>query len=54
MGTFVETTIVDYCLSSADQGKQTSNFPFPFAVNKWKFAVSLLRLQQTNGSYGFP
>jgi hypothetical protein len=53
MGTFVETAIVYHCLSFADQGKQTSNFPFPFAVNKRKFAVSLFRLQQTNGSYGF-
>jgi hypothetical protein len=41
MGTFAETTIVDYHLSFADQGKQS--FPFP-----------VFRLQQTNGSCPFP
>jgi hypothetical protein len=40
MGTFVETAIVDYHLSFADQGKQTSVFRF--------------RWQQTNGSLPFP
>jgi hypothetical protein len=40
MGTFAETAIIDYCLSFADQGKQTSIFWF--------------RLQQTNGSFPFP
>jgi hypothetical protein len=45
MGTFAETAIVDYCLSFADQGKQTSDFRFLFlfAANKWKFAVSVAR-----------
>jgi hypothetical protein len=40
MGTFAETTIVDYRLSFAGQGKQTSIFPF--------------RWQQTNRSMPFP
>jgi hypothetical protein len=40
MGTFAETAIVDYRLSFADQGKQTSVFSF--------------LLQQTNGSLPFP
>jgi hypothetical protein len=38
MGTFAETANVHYCLSFADQGKQTSIF----------------RLQKTNGSLTFP
>jgi hypothetical protein len=33
MGTFAETANVDYRLSFADQGKQTSFFRFPFAEN---------------------
>ncbi len=48
MGTFAETANVDYCLSFADQGKQTSVFylqktnrSLPFAANKWKFPFSL-------------
>jgi hypothetical protein len=28
-------------------------YPFPFAASKRKFAVSVLRLQQTNRSYPF-
>jgi hypothetical protein len=40
MGTLAETANVDYRLSFADQGKQTSVFRF--------------RLQQTNGSFPFP
>jgi hypothetical protein len=39
MGTFVEIAIVDYRLSFADQGKQTSNF--------------LFHMQQTNKSLPF-
>jgi hypothetical protein len=39
MDTFAETAIVDYRLSFADQGKQTSVF--------------LFYLQQTNGSLPF-
>jgi hypothetical protein len=40
MGTFVKTAVVDYRLSFADQGKQTSvcskngSLSFPFAENK--------------------
>jgi hypothetical protein len=41
MVTFAETAIVDYRLSFADQGKQTSVYSFRFTANKWKFAVSL-------------
>jgi hypothetical protein len=40
MGTFAETAIVDYRLSFADQGNQTSVFCF--------------RSQQRNGSLPFP
>ncbi len=29
-------------------------FPFPFAANKWKFSVSVFRLQKTNGSCLIP
>jgi hypothetical protein len=39
---FAETANVDYRLSFADQKK---SFPFPFAANKPKFAVSVFRLQ---------
>jgi hypothetical protein len=39
MGTFAVTAIIDYCLSFADQGKQTSIFHF--------------RLQQTNRRFPF-
>ncbi len=51
---FAETAIVDYRLSFADQGKQTSvsisvcskrrevcHFHFPFAANKWKLPFSM-------------
>ncbi len=34
MGRFVGTANVVYCLSFADQEKQTSHLPFPFAANK--------------------
>jgi hypothetical protein len=34
MGTFAETAIVDYRLSCADQGKQTSNFCFRLQQRK--------------------
>ncbi len=40
MGTFAETTIVDYRLLFTDHGKQTSVFCF--------------HLQQANGSLAFP
>jgi hypothetical protein len=54
MGRFAETAIVDYHLSFADQEKQTSIFHFRFSANKRKFAVSIFRLQKTNGSRRFP
>jgi hypothetical protein len=52
MGTFAETAIVDYRLSFADQGKQTSvsvcskqtevcRFRFPFVENKRKLPFSV-------------
>jgi hypothetical protein len=37
----------------ADQRKQTSDLPFPFAANKRKFAVSAFRLQQTKENCRF-
>jgi hypothetical protein len=56
MGTLAGTVIIDYRLSFADQGKQTTNpvsicikqtevyrFCFPFAANKQKFTVSVFR-----------
>jgi hypothetical protein len=39
MGMFAETANVDYCLLFADQGKQTYVSRYPFAENKWKFAI---------------
>jgi hypothetical protein len=54
MGTVAETAKVDYLLSFAKKGKQTFIFRFPLAENKRKFAVSVFRLQQTNGSCRFP
>ncbi len=36
---------LDYRLLFADQGKQTSVFRFPYAENKWKFAVTVFLLQ---------
>jgi hypothetical protein len=49
MGTSAETANVDYRLSFANQGKQTSVL-CRFAKNKQKFAISIFRLQLTNGS----
>jgi hypothetical protein len=34
--------------------KTNFHFPFPLAANKQNFAVSVFRLQQTNGSCRFP
>jgi hypothetical protein len=53
MGTSAETANVVYCLSFANQGKQTSVL-CQFAKNKQKFAISVFRLQLTNGSCDFP
>jgi hypothetical protein len=53
MGTFAETTNVDYRLSFADQGNKLP-FSISFAENKWKFAVSIFRLQQINRRCCFP
>jgi hypothetical protein len=50
MGTFAETAIVDYRTVYCLPTKENVHFPFPFAANKWKFVVSVLRLQKTNGS----
>jgi hypothetical protein len=46
MGTLAETAIVDYRLSFADHGKQTSVFRFRLQANKRKFAISIFRLNQ--------
>jgi hypothetical protein len=54
MGTVPETAGVDYPLSFADLGKQTSVFPFLFSANKQKFAISVFHLRQTNRSCCFP
>jgi hypothetical protein len=53
MGTFAETAIAItvYLLPTKEKNVR---FPFPFAANKRKFAVSVFRLQKTNGSCGFP
>jgi hypothetical protein len=34
MGSFAETSIIDYHLSFGDQGKQTFVFPFPFTARQ--------------------
>jgi hypothetical protein len=39
-----QTANIDYRLSFANQGKQTSVFCFPFVENKQKFTVSVYRL----------
>jgi hypothetical protein len=52
MGTFAGTAIVDYHLSFANLGKQTSVFCFRLQ-QKQKFAVSICRWQETNGSCCF-
>jgi hypothetical protein len=43
MGTFLEPASIDYRLSFANQGKQTSifRFLFPFAANKRKLPLSV-------------
>jgi hypothetical protein len=41
-GHVFETAIVDYRLSFADKGKQTSVFCFPLAANKRKLAFLLV------------
>jgi hypothetical protein len=33
---------------------EENKFRFLFAANNWKFAISVFRLQQTNGTYSFP
>ncbi len=46
-----QTSIPVYLLSIKDPN---FHFPFPFAANKWKFVISVFRLQQTNVSCCFP
>jgi hypothetical protein len=48
MGMFAETEIIDYCLSFAEQGKQTSVFCF-----QQQTEVCHFRFQQTNGCLPF-
>jgi hypothetical protein len=43
MGKFSETAIVHYRLSFADQGKQTSVFPFPFSASSKELEVAIFR-----------
>ncbi len=52
MGMFAKTGNVNYHLSFADQGKQTSSVHF--TANKRKYSISVFRLQQMNRSYRFP
>jgi hypothetical protein len=60
MDMFAEIAMVDYCLSFADQGKQTSvihfhlqqtngslPFPFPFTENKQKSPFSICGISET-------
>ncbi len=60
MGKFAKTSVVEYYFSFADQGKQTSVFPFPFAAktevccfrfmfaaNKEKLPFSICRIPET-------
>jgi hypothetical protein len=49
MGTFAETTIVSYCLSFADQGKQISVSSKHTKLCRFRFL-----LEQTIGGYRFP
>jgi hypothetical protein len=51
MGKLSELAIVDYHLSLPTK---ENKLPFPFAANKGKFAISVSRFQQTNGSCRFP
>jgi hypothetical protein len=45
MGIFAETAKVNYRLSFADQGKQTSLFRFPFVENKHTSMLSVCSKQ---------
>jgi hypothetical protein len=42
---FDEIAIVNYCLLIVNQ-KTNFRFPFLFAGDKWKFAISVFNLQQ--------
>jgi hypothetical protein len=54
MGTFAETGNVDYHLSFADQGKETSVFQFRLQQTSKNFPFSVFCLQQTYGTCCFP
>jgi hypothetical protein len=54
MGTFAETAIVDSPFIVCRPRKTNVCFPYPFAANKEKFAISVLRLQKTNRSCRLP
>jgi hypothetical protein len=45
MGTFAETAILDWFIVCQSR-KTNVRFPFSFAANKRKFAVSFFRLQK--------
>jgi hypothetical protein len=53
MCTFAETEIVDYHLLFADQGKPKSGSVFAGSTQT-EVAISVFRLQQTNGGCPFP
>jgi hypothetical protein len=51
---FAETAIFDYRLSFADREKQLLFSISICSKQKWKFAIYIFHLQQTNGSCHFP
>ncbi len=53
MARFAKTAIIDYRLLFANQ-KTNVHFLSLFAANKWKFVVSVFRLQKRNESCCFP
>jgi hypothetical protein len=53
MGMFAEPAIIDYCLSFADQEKQTSVFCFRFQKTNGS-SLFLFCLHKKNGSCRFP
>jgi hypothetical protein len=53
MGTFAETAIIEYRFLFADPRKTNFRFPFSFAANRRKFAVSVFYLQQNKRELPF-
>jgi hypothetical protein len=52
MGTFAETAIINYCLSFADQGKQT--YGFCFRSQQSEVCCFCFLFAENNGSCHFP